>query len=226
MNSRKQTVDCARIIDGAGDDATALAFFSAAIAYADNHITKEVITALNKRGIEPARQYEIVLQSYLFCGFPRMLEALFNFSELIPAEAYLARPGDEAGRLRYSPEEVEAFEKDGRALIRRVYAEHHEKLERAVTAMSPEVYRWMVMEGYGKTLSRPGLDIITRELAVIGALTVDRRARQLRAHLRGVTHVGAEPALVEETLSRIEPLCDPDFHTLALNMFAGLREGK
>ena len=184
-----------------------LAVFSGLIAYADNTALKWGISELEKRGIEPSSIHEIVLQSYLFCGFPRMLEALFCLAEMIPPDRYLERCGaDPSESLAYTHEEAMRFESDGRRLIKRIYADKYERLQEAVWKMSPEVFRLMLIEGYGKTLSRPKLDIITRELAVVASLTVDGRVRQLQAHLRGALNVGATVEQLQEALEALAPV--------------------
>lgn len=184
-----------------------LAVFSGLIAYADNTALKWGISELEKRGIEPSSLHEIVLQSYLFCGFPRMLEALFCLAEMIPPDRYLERCGaDPSESLAYTHEEAMRFESDGRRLIKRIYADKYERLQEAVWKMSPEVFRLMLIEGYGKTLSRPRLDIITRELAVVASLTVDGRVRQLQAHLRGALNVGATVEQLQEALEALAPV--------------------
>ncbi|HSG99866.1 MAG TPA: carboxymuconolactone decarboxylase family protein [candidate division Zixibacteria bacterium] len=222
MTAAKGTIDCAGLIERAGDDKVALAVFSAAIAAADNSLIKESLRALLRRGAAVEQLYEIILQSYLFCGFPRMLEALFNFAELVDPAEYISEAAPEP--LAYSAAESARFESDGRALIQRVYGANYERLERAVREMSPEIFRWMALEGYGKTLSRPGLDIVARELSIVAALTVDGRARQLRAHLRGALNVGAGKAQISETLDVTAPLAGEKHSDLARRLFSELCE--
>lgn len=154
--------------------------------------------------------HEIILQSYLFCGFPRMLDALFDLAELVAPEEYNADSKVNLQSLMYTNSESQEFERRGRELIRQIYGENYSKLESAVTGMSPEVFRLMIMEGYGKTLSRPGLSVQTRELAVVAALTVDGRARQLKAHIRGALNVGVTNAELHELLKALEPFAEQE----------------
>lgn len=223
QKSDKSTIEClmARTNDSSEvSERLALAFFSGSIAFADNTGLKKVISALGSRGVEPAKLHEIILQSYLFCGFPRMLEALFCLAELVPPERYLeSNDRDASGpsdSLRYTSEEVSRFESDGRRLIKQIYADRYERLEEAVWKMSPEVFRLMVMEGYGKTLSRPKLDTATREMAIVAALTVDGRVRQLQAHLRGALNVGVSVVQLEELLAALSTLSGAEHTQTAL----------
>ena len=62
-----------------------------------------------------------------------------------------------------------------------------------IAALHPDLAEWMVVEGYGKVLSRPQLDARERELAVLGILAADAQERQLESHVRGALRVGATP---------------------------------
>jgi 4-carboxymuconolactone decarboxylase len=59
----------------------------------------------------------------------------------------------------------------------------------------------MVTEGYGRTLSRPGLDLRRRELCTVAQTAVLDAPHQLHSHLRGALNAGASPAELEETLA-------------------------
>ena len=71
--------------------------------------------------------------------------------------------------------------------------------------LSPDLADWMILEGYGKTLSRPGLGVVERELCVVAILTATRMWRQLRSHAIGAVNVGGTRADVKETIMLSEP---------------------
>lgn len=132
---------------------------------------------------------EAILQSYLFAGFPRALETLALWRERRPVVAEAGEPDDPAlwpGR--------------GEEVCRRVYATAYERLRSRVTALHPDVERWMLAEGYGKVLGRGGLDLATRELCIVGLLAAQDAPRQLHSHLRGCLNVGVAAAEVQEAL--------------------------
>jgi 4-carboxymuconolactone decarboxylase len=58
----------------------------------------------------------------------------------------------------------------------------------------------MVVEGYGKVLGRPGLELRVRELCIAALLAVLDAPVQLRSHLRGALNSGAGVAEVEEAM--------------------------
>jgi 4-carboxymuconolactone decarboxylase len=63
----------------------------------------------------------------------------------------------------------------------------------------------MITEGYGKVLSRPGLDLQRRELCIVAACAALDQDRQLHSHLHGALNVGVAPAVIT---AAIESLAD------------------
>lgn len=137
----------------------------------------------------PEEVEEVLLQSYLFVGFPVVLNALIVWREL-SGEPPRASPDTPLADRRSA----------GEALCRRVYGKAYERLRENIAGLHPDIDRWMVDEGYGKTLSRPGLSPSVRELCVVALLAAGGHERQLRAHLRGAENVGAAPDEIERAL--------------------------
>jgi 4-carboxymuconolactone decarboxylase len=146
-------------------------------------------------GLSRERLYEAVLQSYLFVGFPRAIEAFFAVAPV------LRRRGPSA------PPDLERWRREGESLCRRVYGRNYEKLVSVMRDLSPDLADWMILEGYGKTLSRPGLDPMDREYGVVAILTVTRMWRQLRSHAIGTVSVGGTRGGVKEAIELCTPWC-------------------
>ena len=69
---------------------------------------------------------------------------------------------------------------------------------------APELGRWIVEFGYGEVLSRPQLDLRSRELATVAALTALGNAQpQLRAHVHGALNVGCKPEEIVEVIMQM-----------------------
>lgn len=133
---------------------------------------------------------EVILQSYLFLGYPAALNAFALWREISGVEANEGVPDDWA-----------AWRERGEDVCKTVYGGQYDGLRRNVRALHPDMERWMVVEGYGKVLGRPGLDLATRELCIVALLVVLRTPRQLYSHLRGALSAGASPERVEEVLT-------------------------
>ncbi|HEX3112071.1 MAG TPA: carboxymuconolactone decarboxylase family protein, partial [Candidatus Eisenbacteria bacterium] len=130
-------------------------------------------------------------------GFPRAIEALFAARDVL----------ERAGGVPEAAAAVDpaGWERAGKELCRRVYGRNYEKLLATMRGLSPDLASWMVLEGYGKTLSRPALGAVEREYAVIAILTVTGAWRQLRSHAIGAVNVGGTRAQVREAIT----LCAP-----------------
>jgi 4-carboxymuconolactone decarboxylase len=138
----------------------------------------------------PLQVEEVLLQSYLFLGYPIALNAFALWREITGREA-----GEGVG------DDWEAWANRGEEVCRTIYGGQYEGLRRNVRALHPDMERWMVVEGYGKVLGRPGLDLATRELCIAALLAVLRTPRQLYSHLRGALNAGAPPLEIEAVLT-------------------------
>ena len=56
---------------------------------------------------------------------------------------------------------------------------------------------------YGRVYTRPGLDLKTRSMLTVAALTVLGRDDYLRRHLQGALHVGVTPTEIKEILMQM-----------------------
>ena len=88
-----------------------------------------------------------------------------------------------------------------------------------MAALHPALDRWMVSEGYGRTLSRPGLDLIRREFCVIAQVTVLEAERQLHSHLRGALNAGADPAAIAAVLDATASEASPAAMAMARRLW-------
>jgi 4-carboxymuconolactone decarboxylase len=153
--------------------------------------------------VDPIAVEEIILQSYLFAGFPRALNAARAW------RAVSERPAPEV-----DPEALVANLDMWRDLGERtcaiVYGSSYEKLRKNIRELHPALDEWMIVDGYGKVLSRPGVDIRTRELCVVAACAVAGQQRQLHSHLRGALNAGASAGDVAAVLEAIGDLIARD----------------
>jgi len=143
---------------------------------------------------------ELVLQSYLFCGFPRSLNAMREWRRLT------GRPAPDRGGDG-GPDE---WRRRGEATCRLVYGAMYDQLRVNIRALHPDLDEWMIVEGYGKVLSRPGLDLPRRELCIVAACAASRQDRQLHSHLHGAINVGVTPAVLTQAIDALENLVAED----------------
>ena len=181
------------------DDATrVLVQLSAAIA-AGSEATVRRWIAEAARAAPASEVEEVVLQSYLFCGFPRALNAAREWRRVAGVRAPAS---DEADDIALTAE----FRTRGEQTCAAVYGDMYEKLRLNVRDLHPALDAWMVVDGYGKVLSRPALDLPRRELCVVAACAAMGQDRQLHSHLHGALNVGASPEAVIATIEAIAEL--------------------
>jgi 4-carboxymuconolactone decarboxylase len=145
---------------------------------------------------------ELILQSYLFSGFPRALNAAREWRRITP----VALPGESAD----DPAREGDWLARGEATCAAVYGDMYAKLRRNVHDLHPALDAIMVMDGYGKVLGRPGLDLPRRELCVVAACAATGQDRQLHSHLHGALNVGVSPAVLAAALDALAATLGPD----------------
>lgn len=181
------------------DDATRrLVLLAAAICGGSEAEARAALTDAHGAGVPAAWVEEAVLQSYLFAGFPRALNAMREWRRISGAVAPAADPWS-------SPERVGDWVADGERTCATVYGDFYGRLRHNIAALHPALDTWMITDGYGKVLSRPGLDLARRELCVVAACAVQEQDRQLHSHLHGAVNAGVAPAVVDAVLAVLEP---------------------
>jgi 4-carboxymuconolactone decarboxylase len=116
------------------------------------------------------------------------------------------------GRPALAPADIGGPEwrRRGEATCRLVYGAMYERLRVNIRALHPELDDWMIVEGYGKVLSRPGLDLARRELCIVAACAASAQDRQLHSHLHGALNVGVAPRTLTEALDALEGVVAED----------------
>jgi 4-carboxymuconolactone decarboxylase len=146
---------------------------------------------------------EVVLQSYLFAGFPRALNAAREWRRISGRPAPAVDEGEDFVNAAH-------WRADGEATCALVYGPFYERLRHNIRQLHPALDAWMVVEGYGKVLSRQALDLRRRELCIVSACAMARQDRQLHSHLYGARHAGASPDEVLDAINVVADLLGPD----------------
>jgi len=148
------------------------------------HEIENCITTVNLEMI-----YEAILQSYLFCGFPAVIETLRIFNEL--SGGYFKE------KEKFDPDN---FEARGIKNCRSIYKSNFDKLISNMETFSPDIKQWMIIEGYGKVMGRSGLNLLEREFVNVAVLSTRYYENQLYSHLKGCINNGAGKEEIEEVL--------------------------
>jgi 4-carboxymuconolactone decarboxylase len=159
---------------------------------------------------------EMILQSYLFVGYPRALQAMGSWRDVSGTNAPAAASEDQA-----------AWRARGEQVCAQVYGGLYHRLRHNVARLHPDLERWMLEEGYGKVLGRPGLELAARELCIVALLAVQRAPAQLHSHLRGALNAGATEDDVSEALTEAAGMApQPGAEALRLWLEVRTRRGQ
>jgi len=138
---------------------------------------------------------ELILQTYLFAGFPRALNAMRAWRRVAPDAVAPESTGN-----------VSIWRELGEATCETVYGDMYDRLRENIRRLHPALDDWMITEGYGKVLSRPALDLGRRELCIVAACAASLQDRQLHSHLHGALNAGVEPTVVDAAIEAIADL--------------------
>jgi alkylhydroperoxidase/carboxymuconolactone decarboxylase family protein YurZ len=134
---------------------------------------------------------EIIVQTHLFSGFPRVINALKALEVAKSIDEDVLQDVKKVHVL----EESKTFDevcRQGRGVMEIIYGkEVAKKLEEKMYDTHPAIAYFMVDHGYGRTLARPGPTLLQREFATIAALAGQSCVPQMISHLRGCARLGA-----------------------------------
>ncbi|MFN8650339.1 MAG: carboxymuconolactone decarboxylase family protein [Gemmatimonadales bacterium] len=192
--------------------------FAAAIAQGYEPELRERAQACKTAQVPPTWVDEMILQSVLMAGYPRALVAYGLWRKTSRLSAPPSDPDAEYGN-------VAEWTRRGEATCETVYGSNYSRLRQNVRELHPALDLWMITEGYGRTMSRPGLDLLRRELCTVAQTAVLEVPRQLHSHLRGALHAGASFGQVEAVLSVVNPLLSYDQWKKVKELWTTVKEG-
>ena len=89
----------------------------------------------------------------------------------------------------------------GLAKLKEIYGDRAQILVATLGEVAPDLSRYVVEFGFGDIHCRPGLDLKSREIATVAALTaLGTAAPQLRAHIHAAMNVGCSQEEVVEVI--------------------------
>jgi alkylhydroperoxidase/carboxymuconolactone decarboxylase family protein YurZ len=138
----------------------ALVRFAAAIAQGYEPELRERAGPLRSSQVPVVWVEELLLQSVLMVGYPRALIGFTVWRKVSGLKAPDSDPDSDYGR-------ASEWTRRGKEVCALVYGENYGKLRESVRALHPAIDGWMITEGYGRTLARPGLELKLRELCTV-----------------------------------------------------------
>ena len=124
-----------------------------------------------------------------------------------------AQAGHNGNNLRYER---------GLAKLRQIDGEGGVKVVESLAGIAPDFARLLIEFPFGDIYSRPDLDLRSREIAVVAALTaMGNAAPQLKVHIQGALNVGVTRTEIVEVIMQMAVYAG---FPAALNGLAAARE--
>jgi len=99
---------------------------------------------------------------------------------------------------------IESRYERGFAKLREIDGEAGERVVQSLADIAPDFARYLIEFPFGDVYSRPGLDLKSREIAVVAALTaLGNAAPQLKVHIQGALNVGVTRTEIVETIMQM-----------------------
>jgi len=153
------------------------------------------ISRYKKQNFDPVKLYEVLLQTYLFCGFPATIESLNIFKNYYPDfRSYKAEY------------DIVQFKSSGISNCKLIYKKNYKKLIDNITGLSADLKEWMLVEGYGKVLGRAGLVIEVRELINVTMLCTHYYESQLHSHIKGCLNLNITKNDVKTVVNNLDTI--------------------
>ena len=192
--------------------------FAAMVARGRESELRSGVARLLAARVPPTWVEELLLQSLLMTGYPRTLVATRAWRDGSGLPAPAVDPDADYGRAA-------VWTTRGEATCATVYGDHYGPLREHVRQLHPALDAWMITEGYGRTLGRPGLDLARRELCVVAQTAVLEAPRQLHSHLRGALNADVPWQQVEAVLTLVRPLLEAEWADTAWRLWVRIRDG-
>lgn len=176
-----------------------LARVAALAALGRDESLAEALRLARKSSVTLRALRETLLQVYLFAGFPRCVNAMD-----VMEETFGHLPPVQPETLPVGAMRRNMLRRRGLELFRMVYGETGPRVLARIGRQHIEFRDWIVIDAYGKVLSRPGIVPAERECISVALLATLDLPRQQVAHVRGALRCGATPEEVEAAIAAVE----------------------
>jgi 4-carboxymuconolactone decarboxylase len=154
---------------------------------------------------------ELLMQMTVYAGYPKTLTAIAAaqsvFTNLKQRGSAAVSPQPDLESRRQA-ESNEVRYRRGLEALNQISKSSGEAVVKSFEDIAPDLGRYIVEFSYGDVFSRPNLDLKTRELATVSALTgLNTTASELplKVHVNGALNVGASRQEIVEAIMHVIP---------------------
>jgi 4-carboxymuconolactone decarboxylase len=142
---------------------------------------------------------EIIIQMSIYAGFPASLNSMNAFKEVL-RERVKKEYKDERGTKATCMSGESRYE-TGVEWLSRLDKDQANKLKEGFGDISPDIVKYTIEYPYGDIYSRTGLDLKSRQIAAIAALTaLGTATTQLKFHINAGLNVGLTKQEITEVM--------------------------
>lgn len=146
-------------------------------------------------GCTPDELVELMHHLVVYAGFPVALNGSAVAREVFAKEGVAANTGNPA------PAPAGSRFDAGLACLREIDGEVGERVLDSLRDIAPDLGRFIVEFAFGDIYARPGLDLVSRELVTVAALTaIGSATPQLKVHMHGLLNVGGTQVQMVEAI--------------------------
>jgi alkylhydroperoxidase/carboxymuconolactone decarboxylase family protein YurZ len=157
---------------------------------------------------DPEHMRESILQTHLFAGYPRALNALAAFKDACKAAGNPLSGEIKLRNTLLEAEDMAVFRQRGGKLFAMLYGNIAPKIDQIARDGSPDLGEWALVEGYGRVLARDVLKPKQRSLCIVAALMPLDVLPQLKGHVQGAVNLGNSPDTLWKLYEVIPKLFD------------------
>lgn len=156
----------------------------------DRETLSECVRRCREVGVPRSQLEEVLLQTILFCGFPRAITAFGTLEE-----EWATTSPSTGGHVAVSQQRAA-----GEGLFDAIYGDNSKNVKALLQRHHGELHDFILDAAYGRILTRPGLDTRIRELVAVAVLALADQVPQMIAHGRGALRLGAGVREVREAI--------------------------
>ena len=216
--------DCASIVEALKDVAPDLARLAIGFVYGDLYARgglslpqrqlATVAALATLGGVEPQLEFHIAGALNVGCSPTQIVELMIHlvayagFPVAVNGTAAARAVFDRRGvrpsiRATEGPPPASRY-RDGWARLREVDGHLGEQVIDSLNGLSPDLGRFIIEFAFGDIYTRPGLDLLSRELVSVAALAAMGSATpQLKVHMNGFLNVGGTSGQLVEIVTHI-----------------------
>jgi 4-carboxymuconolactone decarboxylase len=182
----------------------------AALGNQSNSIEAHVEGAL-RAGATETEIKELLMQMTVYVGYPKTLTAIAAAQSALTNLKQRGTPAASPQPNLESRRQAESNEvryRRGLEALNQISKASGEAVVNSFEDIAPDLGRYIVEFSYGDVFSRPNLDLKTRELATVSALTgLNTTASELplKVHVNGALNVGASRQEIVEAIMHVIP---------------------